>query len=244
MNRNKILRPNLQVNSGHNCISLPIFIFLLITVTFCFGFKGCNKSKFSSSSEPLVQVYSNVKESSPRGIHIASRSGVSADFKNAADEELDKLFYDSRALGYTNNLNFSDYTIYVLPDCQITPVNHGRAFLVRADSYDGSIYDQDPRTGHGKIFAAEMVIVEPNGFISNEYIVCDAPGGVDEELRNAIRYGPEHIILKRNDEAEFQRTWYHGNGIGHPLIPSAAPAPTPTPNDVIIDHFGLVQPQK
>lgn len=223
-----------------------IFIFLLILCVGVLGFK-CNKGKFNKSSEPLVQVYSNVKETSPRGILIASRSGVSQEFKTAADEELDRLFYDSRALGYTKNLEFSDYTLYVLPDCQITPVDKGRAFLIRADSYDGTIYDQDPRPGRGKIFAAEMVIVEPNGNISNEYIVCDAPNGVDDELRNAIRYGPEHIILKRNDEAEFKRTAFHGNGGGHPLIPSAVPNNSPLKDEretEVVDHFGLITPPK
>lgn len=217
-------------------------VLILCLAAWCgFGFKGCAK-KINPANEPLLRVFSDVTERTTKGILIASQTGVSSEFKEAADQELEKLFDDARALGYTNDLNFSDYTVYVLPNCQLSPEQHTRSFLIRADSYDGSIYDQDARPGFGKVFAAEMVIAGPFGQITNEYVVCDAAAGVDEELRNALRYGPEHIILKRNDEAEFQRTWYHGNGISHPLIPSAKKPETSAPIDPrseeAIDLFG------
>ena len=197
------------------------------------GFKNCRASAGNGNIQPgdvpaanvpRVKTFSDVRQQTPSGAVIFSQSGVSDDFQAAADEELARLFDDARSLGYQNNLNFSDYTIFVQPDCELSPEQRLRSIPVVGEaapgtlSYDDTPWDHDPRPNFFRIYAPEMVIVEADGFISNKYVVCAAPDGVDAELREALRNGPEHIILKRNDEPEFQRTWLHINGIAHPVI--------------------------
>lgn len=189
----------------------------LIFILFAF-LSACGGN--DSFNDPLLKVYSDVQERTRGGALIASQSGVSSELKGAIDEELLRLFRDARTRNYQNDISPADYTIYVLPDCTLSPESGSRSFLIRADSYDGTEFDQDTRPGIGKIFAAELVITDGFGNLTNSYVVCNAPSA-DAEFRNAVRYGAEHIVLKRNDEAEYERTKFHGFGISsHPLIPS------------------------
>ena len=215
---------------------LAILLFLAVSG---FGFKACKKD----APEPIVKVYADVQERTPRGVLIASQTGVSDVFKSVVDEELERLFADAGALNYVSTVNHSDYVLYAVPNCQLSPVSRTRSFLIRADVYDGTIYDQDPKAGVGRIYAAELVAGDGRGGIADAYVVCDTPT-VDQDLRDAIRFGPEHIILKRNNEGEFWRTWYHGNGIAHPLIASTDSAPRRrTVKTDVVDFAAQIQIQ-
>ena len=192
-------------------------ILLIVVLAFAaFGFK-CNKNG-GSNNEPIITVYSQTQQRTPKGALVASLSGVRPEFLEAVDEELTEVFRDVAGRNYTSAISHSEYVIYALHNCVLSPESQTRSFLIRADAYDGTIYDQDPRPGIGKIYAAEMVLADGNA-IRTQYIVCDTPQ-VDGDLRDALRYGPEHILLYFNDRAEFDRTWFHGNGISHPLIRS------------------------
>lgn len=212
-------------------------LILLLAVLFCAAFPAvkCNKN-----NEPILTVYSNVQERTNGGALVASQSGVSDELKRAIDEELTRLFADVAPLRYTTMLSHSDYIIYVLPNCALSPESRTRSFLIRADSYDGTIYDQDPRPGVGKIYAAEYVITNGRGDISNSYVVCNAPTA-DADFRNAIRYGPEHILAYFNDRAYYEFTKFHGNGVNHPLYLPTDRAQRETPKPDVIDYGGRVR---
>lgn len=187
-----------------------LILFLAITLSGCGWLKGGDKSQ---KNKPVLQVYSNVQERTRNGVLIASKNGTVSELKDVVDASLDDLFADASYLGYTNTLNFSDYIIYVLDNCTPSPGQGVPSFRLRADEYDGTIFDQDSRPGIGYILASEYVIKE-GSTPTTEYVICN-------DLANAannVRYGAEHIILSRNNQAEYQRTEYHGNGVYHPIM--------------------------
>jgi len=189
-----------------------ILILILLTVaTSCGWLKGGDKSQIDA---PFLQVYSDVQERTPNGILLASKNGTTEEFKTIADASLNEVFADASALGYQDGLNFSQYIIYVLDNCTPSPVTQTPSFRLRSDSYDGTIFDQDPRPGIGYILASEYVFPESNG-VSTNYVICSDIANA----ANNVRYGAEHIILWQNNPAEFERTKFHGNGIYHPIIP-------------------------
>jgi hypothetical protein len=110
---------------------------------------------------------------------------------------LAELQLDITAENRTGNITPSELVVYVLHTCQPSPESHTPSFLLRADNYDGSIYDQDPSPGIGRIYAAEYVIADGN-VISNEYVICQS----DDEVytKNVVRFGPEHILTKLDEE--------------------------------------------
>jgi len=213
---------------------------LLLTIILlsfvCFGFK-CN-----FKNEPELQVFSNVQERTGQGVLVASRSGVSAELKQAIDYELTRLFADVSPLGYSQKMTHAEYVVYVLPNCVLSPVSQTRGFLIRADSYDGTIFDQDPKPGVGRIYAAEYVIFDGNR-PSTSYVVCDAPTA-DADFRNAVRFGPEHILAFNNDRNYYEATKFHGSGINHPLYqPTDRLSREPLKQDVV-DYGGRVKINK
>ncbi|MBK8810702.1 MAG: hypothetical protein IPN69_08215 [Acidobacteria bacterium] len=116
-------------------------------------------------------------------------------------------------------LNFSDFLIYVIPaDREYdSDGNYVPNFLIRADDYDGTIFDHDPRAGIGYIYAAEFVIPESLGAARGEFVIADYSRNF-ETAEEAIRNGPEHLILYINDRPKYEKTKFHGRGISHPLI--------------------------
>ena len=177
-----------------------------------------------------------MQERTPNGVLIASKRGESSEFKDTVDSSLNDLFADASALGYSNALNFSDYIVYVLDDCTPSPEQHIPSFRLRADEYDGTIFDQDSRPGIGYILASEFVIKDGNA-PTTEYVICNDLANA----RNNARYGPEHIILSRNNLQEYQRTEFHGNGVYHPIVASRNNALRPEPETMreVIDASGF-----
>lgn len=189
-----------------------ILIICLLAMTLnCGWLKGGDRSQ----DDPILQVSSDVQERTTNGILIASKNGVSSEFKNIADSSLNNVFADAAALGYREGLNFPAYTIYVLDTCTPSPETQTPSFRLRADSYDGTIFDQDPRPGIGYILASEYVILSGND-PTMSYVICnDLPNAA-----NNVRHGAEHIILFNNDRNEYDRTKFHGYGVYHPIIPA------------------------
>lgn len=169
-----------------------------------------------SASNADVIVYSDVVQTSPQGVRVASYRGVGAEFLDAVDAALNELFLDAVSLGYSNRVAHDQYLIYVKHDWELSPVDRVPSFRVRADNYDGTIYDVDPRSGIGYVYATEYVIRGLNGIPTGEYVITNDP----DNLARNVRYGAEHIILYFNDPVRYAATETHTSG-GHPLIPSA-----------------------
>lgn len=168
----------------------------------------------------ILSVYTDKMEKTPKGVTVASRDGVSDAMKNIIDQSLDDVFEDaqkyaqSRGMTYTNKMTHSEYTIYVLPDCVPSPEQKVPSFRLRADDYDGTVFDQDPTPGVGYILASEYVIPNHSGGTAG-FVICNSL----EYAYNSVRYGAEHTIYEFNDSSEYERTKFHGNGISHPIIP-------------------------
>ncbi len=155
---------------------------------------------------------------SPLGISVVSGLPVDADILDTMDASLSELFDDARALGYTEKLKHSDYTIIVKEDC--VDRNGTLSWLTRADNYDGTEYDQNPEPGIGWVYCAEQVLfrrrqsdwqLEP----TMEYVICRGSLGL---IANTTRYGCEHLILLHNSFEKYKETETHRDGEGHPII--------------------------
>lgn len=174
-------------------------------------------SRMPSGSVPLSD---NKQQTTPKGAVVFSKDGVSSTVLNLIDAGLDGAFADARISGYTQKLEHSSYEIWI-PRYACIPSPEGRvpSFLIRSDSYDGTVYDYyNPKgagvkDGVGVIYAAEMVT--NLGFGGRGAMVCCSDESVVE---NATRYGAEHIIIANNDPEYYDISWFHGTG-GHPLLP-------------------------
>lgn len=172
-----------------------------------------NKWRKKAKLIPDVEVFSDVIQTTPLGAMVASKTGVSDEVIRIIDRELSELFLDAAALNWTNWMEHNKYIIYVLHTCVPSPVDHVLSFKVRADNYDGTVYDVDPRTGIGYVYAAERVLLVgevPTG----EYIVCNDLS----VLPNSVRFGPEHILAYYNDRSYYEETKTH-TSVGHPIVP-------------------------
>lgn len=191
-----------------------ILVAAVVGVLFAVGYAMKKKKERTTpqASEADVIVYSDVLETTPAGVRVASKNGVGMAFLDRIDNSLRRLFENAVRDGYTQKLSFSDYIIYVKHDWELSPVDRIPSFRVRADNYDGTIYDVDPRRGIGYVFATEYVIKigdAPTG----EYVITTDPNNLE---RN-VRYGAEHIVLYFNDPVKYYATETHTTG-GHPLI--------------------------
>lgn len=191
-------------------IIITIFIILAVTGAAVYWLKF-RKAKID------FKVYSDRQERTVKGVLVCSKSGVSNELKAAIDEEFMKLFNDIRHLGYQNGVDFN-YVIYILHDFILSPESGTRCFKIRADDYNGTVFDQNPDPRVGEILAAEMVINNNMGDLTNSYVVC-LPPNVDNEFRDAVRFGLEHLLAYRNSPELYEATKFHGNGSGHPIYP-------------------------
>lgn len=190
--------------------------------------KSCKDKKAPAAPRLTVDCSSQQRSSATNGAVVCGRTAVPATQLAAIDEELRALSTDVDKLNYSKGRLPSDYVVFVYEGCQLSPESHTRSFLVDGGpapplGYDGTIYDQWNPKGKGvadgvsRIFASEMVIANGFGQLSNGYIVCRPPA-VDQEFRNAVRFGPEHLLFYWNDRGKFEATKIHQSG-GHPLIP-------------------------
>ena len=160
-------------------------------------------------------------QTTPQGTAVHGFQSVSDNQLRIIDSGLTGAFNDARISGYSEALNYSRYDIFTAKYCALSPEQQVPSFLVRADDYDGSEFDQynseggRVRDGIGVVFAAEQVISLGSNGSKGEMLVCPQ----ESHLANAVRHGAEHIVIANNDPVYFDLTWYHGNGFYHPLLP-------------------------
>lgn len=198
------------------------FILLTITLLFVAGFKGScgSDSRWKNAGQGQVELSKKRTQTTPAGTRVYSENGdISKQVLDRIDTALINLFVDGRAEGYNENsavFRSDFYEVYIPKmQCGRSPETNTPSFLIRADSYDGTVYDQHNtkgkgvKDGIGVIYAAEMVL----GFNPGQMVVCPESEGA------AYRHGAEHIIAAIEDPDYFNLTWFHGNGVNHPLYP-------------------------
>lgn len=162
-------------------------------------------------------VAPDVTQKTSNGVTVISRGGQSEEVLKTIAEATADLIEDEKVLGFTVDLDPSIYTVGIVAECELD-ASGIMSFRIRADDYDGSIYDKNPAKGIGEVLAAERVLM--NGVMpSNSFQIC--PDRL-EVMRNTTRYGEEHIALSKNNYFWYLETANHAGGQGHPLIPSRA----------------------
>lgn len=175
--------------------------------------KAKNKETFEKAGITIDKT-NKTKTATPRGVTVYAGGLVLSETQNTIDEALTELFEDARALGYTQKLDHSLYTITIKEDC--IDRSGTMSWLVNAPNYNNTEYDQNPDPSIGQVYAAEQVLFGLNGEPSMEYVICR---GSKELMANTTRFGAEHIILFYNDFAKYKETATHLDGAGHPIIP-------------------------
>lgn len=227
-----------------------VFLGLIVLVAVVVFFTSCESGGTGGVSAAVKKVWDapsnlaiarDVKQTTPKGISVYSRVGLSQDFLIQADEALTELFADVAAAypGQADppSLNFAIYDIYEPNhDCIPSPEMRVPSFYVKDGGlgYDGSQWDQyDGKDGKSVVMAPEQVFgMTTNGSTAwggparAMMMVCPDPAN----WRNSIRYGAEHNVAESAGNADtaanalFQlgmanRT--HTSG-GHPFIGSRA----------------------
>ena len=146
----------------------------------------------------------------PRGAHVISRVRPRAEWLRAVDDGLTDLFAVARKHGYRNQLDYSDYVIFIArPDrTRDSTGAYSPDVAYVAPGYAGSIYDQG-----GYIYAAGMTF----SFAPNALIVAEHDRDF-QRMANVVRYEGEHLVLYYNDRALYERTKDHSRGGSHPIL--------------------------
>lgn len=167
----------------------------------------------------VIKTSNESTQRTPNGSWVFGKQAVSANQLALIDAGLTDAFNDARLSGYSHAVSTEFYQIFtVIDNCVLSPEQQIPSFYLRADSYDGTEFDQyNPNgklqgDGVGVILAAEMVM-SLSGI--GQMYVCKEPN----ILKEAVRNGAEHIIIFNNDPDYYNATWWHGSGIYHPLLP-------------------------
>lgn len=189
-----------------------ILVLLLLLV-------GCKKDGNQpplSGNEEITVYNAVVQKKTPNSPTIASLNGVSDEYLMWVDQSMDNLSRDIEAQSRTSNITPANVTIYVLPNCVLSPEQQTPSFLITANNYDGSDVDQDPTPGVGRIYAAEYVIWN-NGTMTNSWVICESSN--ETYVKNVSRYGYEHKYLYDYYRNEYNLSSTHRDGAPiHPLI--------------------------
>lgn len=182
---------------------------------------------FNCKKIPSGGVETTTKETqrTPRGVYTFGPTRLSPEQLTAIDNGVAGAFRDATASGYAQALLFEFYDIYAPPrPCEPSPEQRVPSFRLRADVYDGTEFDQyNPKgkgvkDGVGVILAAELVLslgTRGSTVERGQLYVCSDPSHLTEAVRNGV----EHIVIAHNDNDYFDRTWFHGDGFYHPLLP-------------------------
>lgn len=181
-----------------------------------------------------VAVSKKNREVTPQGAVVYSVNGSNSQFNNQIDSGLMMAFNNSRLSGWSVNMEYSIYTIFIpAENCIPSPQQGTMSFKVRSSGgdYDGSIYDYDgmeketdPRRlaagyvhkANGKVllYASEMVTEMNQSSMS--MIICPGP-----DATNANNNGAEHYLAASNDGDYYELTKTHLS-IPHPILPKPA----------------------
>jgi len=185
-----------------------------------------------------VLISQKVQQVTPKGLTVYGENAISQTQLAAADEGIDQLNEEAFADKFQETKPHTFYDVYTPPyQCQPSPIQRIPSFLVHADPYDGTEFDQynskgqGVKDGIGVIYAAEMVLSLGNpgaNILRGQMYVCpDLP-----VFPEAVRNGAEHIHLAnypyneknntderyRDNYAYYWCTQYHYT-ISHPLLP-------------------------
>jgi hypothetical protein len=162
----------------------------------------------------LAQQYSGdnfqFEAQTPRGVRVYSVSRPRQEALRAIDSGLAELFAISRRHGYSQRLNFSDYTVYIgrADRNRDSAGAYSPDIALGAAQYAGSVYDKG-----GYVYAAGMVLsMSPGAFLIAEH------ERDFQRIANVARYEGEHIVLYHNDRRLYQQTYDHSRGGGHPIL--------------------------
>jgi hypothetical protein len=148
--------------------------------------------------------------STPRGVRVYAVNRPAVAALRAIDDGLAELFVVARRHGYTQGLNYADYTVFIARADRMrdSAGAYSPDIALGAAQYAGSVYDKG-----GYIYAAGMVLsMEPGAFLIAEH------DRDFQRISNVARYEGEHIILYHNDRDLFSRTADHSRGGGHPIL--------------------------
>lgn len=195
-------------------------LILTLLLTSCNGIDAPDAIKDAiKAGNGVVKTSHEVSQQTPNGSWVFGKRAVSPNQLTLVDNGLTEAFNDARLSGYSHALAPQFYQIYTVIDaCVLSPEQQIPSFYLRADSYDGTEFDQyNPKgklqgDGIGVVLAAEMVMSLSE--IGQMYVCKEA-----NVLKDAVRNGSEHIIAYNNDAEYYNLTWWHGSGIYHPLLP-------------------------
>lgn len=146
----------------------------------------------------------------PRGANVVAVNRPSAAMLSAIDKGLTDLFAVARKNGYTRQLNFGGYTIFIARADRTKDSSGGYSpdIAVGAAQYAGTDYDQG-----GYIYAAGMVISNsPSAFV-----IADHARNFNR-VSDVVRFEGEHLVLYHNDRRRYSQTADHSQGGGHPIL--------------------------
>lgn len=192
---------------------LTITLFLIVLAFAGLGNKSCKKDVSDTPNGTVALSRENLQRTAS-GVRVYSKQGISQSYLDNIERGLLQRTEAARNDGHTLGLNLDLYDVFIpLLPCEQSPVQRIWSFKVRADNYDQTEYDIDPRPGIGVIYASEMVTS-----FNGSMVICP------QEAFDAVGNGADHIILSLNPNTYsdglnyFYATLTHTTG-GHPLLP-------------------------
>lgn len=149
------------------------------------------------------------------GLQVWVEDGAQVPDAAVIETGLLDCFHKGLCRGYTRALTLGEYIVVVLKAAPERSSDGMPALAIPAGTYAGTVFDK----GGYILIAGQMLTAgEPYGniIVIPEHALTDAE---NNHLRLIIEYEAEHVILAYNDEAEFERTKFHGGGVSHPIIP-------------------------
>jgi hypothetical protein len=146
----------------------------------------------------------------PNGANIYSVKRPSAAMLTAIDTGLTNLFAVARKNGYSRNLSYSAYTVFIANADRNRNAagEYSPDIAVGAAQYAGTDYDQG-----GFIYAAGMIV----SFSPMTFVIAEHTKDFNR-VSDVVRYEGEHLVLYYNDRRRYSETADHSKGGGHPIL--------------------------
>jgi hypothetical protein len=220
---------------------------LAILIFACIASKGCSDPIKTVLKGPNGAVLTTTKGDQSTSTGVRVKYGATplndAQLKDVSDG-IARAIENGKKSGYTDTRSAvpSFFLVQTPPYvCPLSPEQKIPSFLLHADQYDGTEYDQyNPKgagvkDGRGVIYAAEMVLSVGTIPSSPDYgwmYVCISDD--HETNANAVNNGAEHIVIANNDSDYFFLTQYHGT-YSHPLLPKIVTNNAHGPSNIFTD---------